>query len=112
MNIIEIIKLLNADIIVRGEDKEIQKVFAGDRMSDLIHNADEYTLIITHLNQISLVQLFEIFDVPAICLISDTEPVQELVQSAEGKKTYLFVSPFEMYKTCGIVYKMLEQEQI
>lgn len=110
VNIEEIIKSLDGEIFVRGEKKEIQKAFAGDRMSDLIHFADGKTLIITHLNQISLAQLFQIFDVPAICLVSNSEPMQELVRSAEGKKAYLFISPFEMFETCGVIYKILGQE--
>lgn len=112
MNIADIIKTLDAEIIVKGEGKEIKRVFAGDRMSDLIHHADDETLIITHLNQPSLVQLFQIFDVPAICIISESEPISELIKGAEEKNAYLIMSPFEMYETCGVVYKTLEQEII
>ncbi len=105
----DIIRSINAEIIVRGGTTRIEKIFAGDRISDLIHYADESTLIITHLNHISLVQLFQIFEVPAICLITETEPIQELIENAEVKKAHLFVSPLEMYETCGVIYKMFER---
>lgn len=111
MNIQDIIQAINAEVVVKGKEKEIDKVFAGDRISDLIHNADDKTLIITHLNHISLIQLFQIFDVPAICLITDAEPIQELIVSAEKKEAYLIISPVSMYETCGMIYTKCEWGQ-
>jgi len=110
VNIQDIIKSIDVEIIVRGEERDVSKVFAGDRISDLIHSADEKTLLITHLNHISLVQLYKIFDVPAICLITNSEPVLELVESAQEIKAYLLVSSLEMYETCGVIYKIFEKD--
>lgn len=110
MNIQDITKILDVEVIVKGEKIEIKKVFAGDRISDLIHSSDEKTLIITHLNHISLVQLFNIFDVPAICLVTDSDPIPELIESAEENKAFLLVSSLEMFETCGVIYKIFERE--
>ncbi|MGC8738212.1 MAG: hypothetical protein ACP5UA_06130 [Candidatus Hydrogenedens sp.] len=112
MDIQDIIKVLGIEVVVKGEKTEIGKVFAGDRISDLIHSASENTLIITHLNHISLVQLFNIFDVPAICLITDSEPIHELIESAEENKAFLLVSSLEMYETCGVIYGIFEKGKI
>jgi len=109
VNIQDITKTLGIEIIVKGEKIEIEKVFAGDRISDLIHSADEKTLIVTHLNHISLVQLFNIFEVPAICLITDTDPIFELIESAKENKAFLLVSSLEMYETCGVIYTIFQK---
>ncbi len=103
----DIIRLIEAEVVVTGEEKEIHSVFAGDRISDLIHNSGENTLLVTHLNHISLAQLYKIFDVPAICLVPDLTPIPELIDSAMEKNAYLIVSPLEMYETCGRIYKIL-----
>lgn len=109
MNIQDIIKTSGIEIVVSGEKMDIERVFAGDRISDLIHSANEKTLIITHLNHISLVQLFNIFEVPAICLITDTDPICELIESAKENKAFLLVSSLEMYETCGLIYAIFQK---
>lgn len=109
MNIQDIIKALGIELIVKGEKIEIEKVFAGDRISDLIFSANKNTLIITHLNHISLVQLFNIFEVPAICLVTNSDPIHELIESAKENKAFLMVSSLEMYETCGIIYSIFQK---
>lgn len=113
MEILEIVEALGGEVVVRGNEtkSKIQKIFAGDRISDLIHNSTFDTLIVTHLNHVSVVQLYQIFDVPAICLVGDLEPLDVVVEGAQQNEAFLIVSPYEMFETCGMIYDVFKSRK-
>lgn len=109
----EIISAVRGDLLT-GEDVDncyIETIYAGDRISDLIVSASKNTLIITHIANISLCQLLELFDIPAICLVSKDYPTQDVVEKVKSKGGILIKSRYDMFETCGKIYRLLENSE-
>ena len=94
-----------------GADREVQRVYAGDRMSDLLSAASENTLIITHVANQSIVRLIELMELPAVCFLNSLQPDAATLAAARSANTCLMTSPMEMYETCVRFYEVLYVEQ-
>lgn len=88
-------------------DPEIERVYAGDKMSDLLSQAGAKTLLVTSLTGPQLLRLAELMDVPAICLVKGASPDPVLLEAAGQKHTALMISPEGMFETCGRLYVCL-----
>jgi hypothetical protein len=88
----------------------IDRVYAGDRISDLLDEASASTLLVTNLASRQLLRLAELMDVPAICFLSATEPDPEMVAVARRQGLCLMVSPWGMFETCGKLFRLLGME--
>lgn len=86
---------------------EIHRVYAGDRMSDLLREASETVLLVTSLNSNQLLRLAELMDVPGICLLNSVVPDAEIIDSIIDLRIVLMSSPFGMFETCGRLYQLL-----
>lgn len=89
------------------EAPDIKRVYAGDRISDLLNHVDEHTLLVTHLSHGLLSQPIELMDIPALCVLNGATPPSELVEAATQHRTTVLVSPYGMYETCGRLYQLL-----
>ncbi|MCX8065662.1 MAG: hypothetical protein N3G21_10920 [Candidatus Hydrogenedentes bacterium] len=108
LKLIEIVETVDGELLA-GENIEncfIGKIYAGDRISDLIVNASGETLIVTHINNISLLQLLELFDIPAVCLVSQSYPDEKVIDKVRERRGVLFSSRYDMFETCGRIYKL------
>jgi redox-sensing transcriptional repressor len=86
---------------------EICKIYAGDRVSDLLNEASDKTLLVTNLMSEQLIRLAELMDVPAICFVNGTRPEAGLIKRADDSGTILLVSPIGVFETCGRIYQTL-----
>ncbi len=93
------------------ERADIERVYAGDRMSDLLGAASERTLLATHIANCGLLRLIELMDVPAICFANGATPDPAVVEAARETGTALLVSPWDLYETCGRLYAALNHEK-
>jgi len=94
-----------------GADREIRRIYAGDRMSDLLSAASEDTLVITHVANQSIIRLIELMDLPAVCFLNGLQPDTATLDAARTANTCLMSSPLEMYETCGRFHELLNKEQ-
>jgi hypothetical protein len=92
---------------VAGVDAAIDRVYAGDRVSDMLNQTSERTMVVTNLVGASLLRVAELADIPAICLLNGREPEPPIRQGAERKGIALLVSPFDMFETCGRLHAAL-----
>jgi redox-sensing transcriptional repressor len=86
---------------------EIAKVYAGDRVSDLLNEASNKTLLVTNLANLQMVRIAELMDVPGICFVDGIEPQQDIIEKAKANRTMLLVSPAGVFETCGRIYQLL-----
>jgi len=89
---------IGARILADGgssRESEVQRIFAGERMSDLLEQAGPGTLLVTRLASTHLARLAELMDVPALCLAGGTEPSPELLAAAAQVGTAVLVSALE-----------------
>ena len=105
--------ILNAKIYTPADPDtaEADRVYAGDKMSDLLNESSACTLLITNLNNQQLMRAAELMDVPGICLVRGAVPDRETVDALLESGTVLMSSPHGMFETCGILYAGFMQEK-
>ncbi len=86
---------------------EIAKIYAGDRVSDLLNEASDKTLLVSNLASVQMLRVAELMDVPGICFVNGVEPDAEVVALARENGTLLMVSPDGVFETCGRIYQHL-----
>ena len=87
---------------------EVERAYAGDRMSNLISEGSETTLLVTNLSNAMLPRVAELVDAAGLCLLNGLSPEPEVVSAAEERGIVLMVSPVGMFETCGHLYRCLE----
>jgi len=83
---------------------EVERVYAGDVISDLLREASDTTLLVTSLSSLQLLRVAELMDVPGICFVNGRLPDPELVAAAAARGILLLVSQAGMFETCGKLY--------
>jgi len=106
MKLADLIRRTDARILTSGAmpDVEIKRIYAGDKISDLLNQGDSETLLVTNLTGVHILRAAELMDVPAICLLNGVSPEAELITAAERNGMVLLVSPYDMFETCGRLY--------
>jgi len=104
---------IGARVITPGRPggTEIARIYAGDRVSDLLNEASEQTLLVSNLASVQMLRVAELMDVPGICFVNDVEPDTEVVDLARQAGTLLLVSPAGVFETCGLIYQFLSGEK-
>jgi len=105
----ELARRVGAEIITGDTcpERVVEKIYAGDRVSDLLNEASDRTLLVTNLMSLQMIRLAELMDVPGICFVNGVRPEPEIVAKAEGAGTTLMVSPIGVFETCGLIYQSL-----
>ncbi len=90
-------------------DVPVTRAWSGDRMSDLISEAQPGTLLVTNLDGAQLLRVAELMDVAAICFSASATPRPETIAAAQEQGTVLLASPAPLFETCGLLYEALRQ---
>ena len=103
---------IGARIIVSGTQAKtnVTKIYAGDRVSDLLHEASQRTLLVTKLANLQMLRVAELIDVPGICFVDGADPSAEIVDLAQQNGTLLMVSPLGIFETCGLIFQNLSEK--
>ncbi len=112
MNLQELARRIGARVVTAGvgADKEVTKIYAGDRVSDLLNEASNKTLLVTNLVNLQMVRVAELMEVPGICFVDGGDPGREIIELAEKHGTLLMLSPLGVFETCGLIYQLLAHE--
>ena len=106
MNIVEIQRLLEAEILT-GEDDlemEVRIAHASDLMSDVLSFCSSGALLITGLTNSQTVRTVEVSDLCGIMFVRGKRPSEETIRLAREKDIPLLATDLTMYETCGILY--------
>ena len=95
-----------------GSIADICRVCATNRMSDLLDQIDDHTLLVTGLPHAALVRPVELMDVPGICLLNGAVPEAGLAAAAAAHGAVLMVSPGDMSVTCQRLHELLGGEPL
>ncbi len=107
MNLKEIIKLLNADLLVGDslvEGIEVDHCFSADLMSDVLGRIHANGILITGLTNPQAVRTADIADIKAVCVVRGKRPEESTVSLARQKEIPLFVTKLTMFEACGVLY--------
>ncbi len=95
----------------RNINVDLEQVYAGDRISDLLNAASDHALLVTNLASEHLVRVAELMDIPAICLVANQSPSDAMLHAAREHGTTLLVSSAGLFETCGRIYAALAEEK-
>jgi len=98
---------LNAEIMVKTNDENINAGYTSDMLSEVIANAGDSMAWITlqmHMNVVAVAQLKKI---PLIVLTGKAQPAPEVLQAAAEKGLNVMRSGFDSFQTSGRLYKLL-----
>ena len=109
MKLTDLAQKIGAKILTPGigTTAEINRIYAGDRVSDLLNEASDKTLLVTNLANLQMVRVAELMEVPGICFVEGADPGHEIVDLATENGTLLMVSPLGVFETCGLIYQLL-----
>ena len=104
MKLGELAEHIGATIGPGGRDPssaEVERIYAGDVISDLLREASEVTLLVTSLVSPQLLRVAELMDVPGICFVDGRLPEPDIVAAAAERGIVLLVSPAGLAETRG-----------
>jgi redox-sensing transcriptional repressor len=112
MKLRELAQETNSLVLTTGPagERTVTKIYAGDRVSDLLNEASDKTLLVTNLVNPQMVRVAELMEVPGICFVDGVDPGREIVDLANKNGTLLMVSPLGVFETCGLIYQLLTRE--
>jgi hypothetical protein len=110
MRLTELVERIGAGIATHRDKAttiEIERVYAGDKVSDMLNEVSQTTLLVTNLTTGQILRVAELMDVPSICLVNGVEPSPDLLKAAHEREVVLVVSPVDLFSTCGRLYECL-----
>lgn len=110
MKLEELAAGIGADVVTPGRPggTAVARVYAGDRVSDLLNEASDKTLLVTNLASVQMLRVAELMDVPGICFVNGVRPDAEMIELARENHTLLMVSSQGVFETCGLIYRALD----
>jgi redox-sensing transcriptional repressor len=112
MKLEELARNIGARVVTPGKPggTTVARIYAGDRVSDLLNEASDKTLLVSNLASLQMLRVAELMDVPGICFVSGAEPDVEMIELAKQNDTLLMVSPQGVFETCGLIFQTLGGE--
>lgn len=106
MKISTIINLVNARLVAGdvSEDKNLEKAFSSDLMSDVLTLDEDNILLITGLANLQLIRTAEMADIHAVLLARGKEASPDMIELARENGLVLMETPYSIYKASGILY--------
>lgn len=106
MKISEIVTLLNAKIVCGEEfsDREIERAFASDLMSDVLTTPFDNGILITGLANPQSIRTADMMDVSAIILARKKKATEEMIALAKENDAVVIECPLSVFHISGILF--------
>ncbi len=106
MKISNIQKITGARIVAGGgfTDRDVNKAFSSDLMSDVLTLDDDDILLITGLANVQLIRTVEMADIHVVLLARNKKASPEMIELAEENNIILMESPFSIFRASGLLY--------
>jgi hypothetical protein len=110
MRLYELAKRIGARILNYSGpfNVEIERFYADDKISELLaEKSCDTTLVVSNILNPHIFKVAGLLEVPAICLLSNYMPEQELLNASTENGTILMVSPVGLDETMDRLYTSL-----
>ena len=107
MKVIDIAKILNADILCcadLAETTPVSSAFGADMMSDVLAYVTNQGTLLTGLVNPQVVRTAEMMDISCIVFVRGKKPDKMVIELAQSKNIILLSTPERMYPACGKLY--------
>jgi hypothetical protein len=83
---------------------EVEHVYAGDRVSDLLNHSSDTTMLVSNLTSGHFIRIAELMEVAGICLVNGHRPCEDDLKVMSEHGVAVLVSPVGLFETCGRIY--------
>lgn len=106
MTIDDIIKFVDAQVVTSKPEaeKNLDKAFSSDLMSDVLTLDEENILLITGLSNLQLVRTAEMADIHAVLIARGKQASPEMIELANDNGLVILETPYSIYKASGILF--------
>ncbi|MBN1317314.1 MAG: hypothetical protein JXA42_17660 [Anaerolineales bacterium] len=107
MNILEVVRLVNGQILTSHFDPDLEIVGAcgADLMSDVLAAVQPNAILITGLVNPQAIRTAQLADIAAIIFVRGKIPFDNVVEFAEKEQIPLISTCYGMFETCGRLYQ-------
>ena len=107
VKISELIKLTEGRIVAGDPEnqKNIERAFGSDLMSDVLTLDDHHIVLITGLANVQLMRTVEMADVPVVILCRNKKATPEMVELANELGIIFIETPFSIFRASGVLYQ-------
>lgn len=106
MKLSEIQMILSAELLTNAGkmDKEIERAFSADMISDILLISKEHTLLLTGMVNVQVIKSAEICDLAAVVFVRGKRPEPEVIELAEEKGIPVLLSSLTLYESSGLLF--------
>ncbi|HHX48845.1 MAG TPA: hypothetical protein GX709_00390 [Clostridiales bacterium] len=107
MKIVDVAKLLNAEIVAGDatKEKEVTCIFASDLMSDVLAFARDEDVLISGLSNPQLVRTAALLDMHCIILVRGKAATDDIISLCDKKGIACLTTKLGMYEACGLLFQ-------
>ncbi len=108
MKLNECVKVLKAEVLVPGDDMDMEiKVACGaDLMSDVMAFACQTNeMMLTGLVNLQTIRTAEMMDVKVIVFVRGKVPLPSMIKLAADRRICVMSTPLPMFTACGLLYE-------
>lgn len=107
MKIVDVAKLVNAEIVAGKEakDREAKFIFASDLMSDVLAFANDEDVLVSGLCNPQVVRTAALLDMHCIILVRGKVPTDDITSLCDKKGIAFLTTKLGMHDVCGILYE-------
>jgi len=107
MKLKQIAGLTNATVVCGSEylEREVDKAFSSDLMSDVLTLDSDQLLLITGLCNLQTVRTAEMADIRIILFVRNKKTTPEMVSLARENRMAILETPFSLYRASGVLYE-------
>jgi len=107
MKLKDVAGLIDGSVLtgIENLDKQVDKAFASDLMSDVLTVKTDNLLLLTGLVNIQAIRTAEISDICCVVFVRNKQVSEEMMRIARESRITIIQSPYSMFKASGILYK-------
>lgn len=114
MTLCDIVDTLPAHVVYGApgyRETRIDKILAGDLMSDILVSVETDVLLVTSLATEQTVRSADMIGATVILLVNDKLPLQSMKTLAEECGITLLATPMPMYESCAALGRMRRYDE-
>ena len=105
MTVIDVIRILDAEIITAGDlDAEVKTACGSDMMSDVLAYVKDQSVLLTGLTNPQVVRTAEMMDMRCIIFVRGKVPNDDVIALAKQKELTILKTQHRMFTACGLLY--------
>ena len=107
MNLLDVQKILQAEVLVGAERLATTEVISGcgsDLMSDVLAFTKKKTLLLTGLINPQVIRTAEIAELEGIVFVRGKRPSLEVIELAKSKNLALLFTTYPLFESCGLLF--------